>query len=274
MALGKIPTGLISYEQTYAELNLPIENKLTHMRQNYIEYKYNSFKSANDEYCQSHRVVPKDNPILRVKETYIDSNRIVKYFTCAGFPTLITLDYSSEEQKIFSLKNQSGDQIIKITDDESQSLFYLGGQLYLKIQKRLHSNENVYEYISYPIDIKLHFGKRTRHITRSRLFEGKYKIIQNKDGHYNYRDSNNQLIAYKDFQNTVNIKNLPNIVNALLMDLPKTKFVTSGSQNKEFLKELRNAQGYLLSNSNLEYVKNLIKTYIDEAQKGNILDNR
>ncbi len=78
------------------------------------------------------------------------------------------------------------------------------------------------------------------------------------------------------FQKAFHMEGLTYPVMSVLVELPTTDFVSSGSKSARMLEELRNAQTWLITGgaAQINLVKILIDDYIKAVDKGMISDNR
>lgn len=89
-----------------------------------------------------------------------------------------------------------------------------------------------------------------------------------------YYNNNRERTSMANFQGSFNLGGLDIIMDSMLAELPETKFVTTGTQDAKMLEELRTAQTFLISGTQLNLVRELVEKYIKAVEEGSIVDNR
>jgi hypothetical protein len=283
---GKIPRALLSMDKFIADIKLPLNNKMLQMEQNFIEKTSgNTTKFFSDRivHCQLGQTVAIGQTILKVTKQQVTNSKlkkdIISYYGCSGQESFkeITTGYFSGKTS-YELLGPNNISIFKSVREENSgrvlSLFFLNDQLIYKVIERKKTKYDEVLYKKYPFTLNMNYNGGNINFSSNEVFNGAYrlKIFSNK--RIEYLDDSSKLTSLVNFQRRIGFRGVNYFVDLALMDLPKTKFISSGSGNTKMLEELRNAQTFLISGSNIEYVKNLINKYIKEAGEGNIIDNR
>ena len=283
---GKIPKRLLSVDKIIGEIKMPLNNKLLQMQQNFIEdsapniTKYSSDKVST---CQLGHTVPAGQTILKITKQNSKNIKLEKdittYTGCSGLESLkeISIKYTSgnDSYEFFGPNNISIFKTIRILGKEqTTSQILLNDQMVFKIIERKKNGYEEVLYKKYPFTVALNYNGGDINFNSSQSFNGAYRLKIYPGKRIEYYDDSSRLISLSKFQKQIGFRGINYFIDLALNDLPKTKFINSGSSNTKLLEELRNAQTFLISGSNIDYVKNLINQYIKEAVEGNIIDNR
>ena len=267
------------------------------MNQNYVfDINKNSviYKSNSKVFCNTGNIVEKKEVILKVLISQNIKNKMVresrKYFGCSGFVSFTEIfkfkqsdnniqgdlqNYLTKKINFFEyqLVGPSNEIFVNFKlADKYQGLWFLSQRvLTIKQTKTKFFTSNKYSFFPYNLEFAIFNSKLkfSRSYFRDRFISGKKSHLR-----FEFFNSKSEPISFSSFQNKLQFNFVKDISKELLIDLPKTSFVSSGNQNVKLLNELRNAQAYLDSNTNIDFVRNLILQYIDAATKNRIIDNR
>jgi hypothetical protein len=283
---GKIPKRLLSVDKVIDEIKMPLNNKLLQMHQNFIEetapniIKYTSDKISK---CQLGQSVPVGENILKITKQRSKNTKLKKHITtytgCSGQESFkeISIKYTSgnDSYEFIGPDNTSIFKTIRLKDqNQTTSQIFMNDQMVFKIIERKRNGYDEVLYKKYPFTVSLNYNGGKINFNSVQSFNGAYRLKIYPGRRVEYFDDSSQLISLANFQKQIGFRGINYFIDLALKDLPKTKFINSGNGNTKLLEELRNAQTFLISGSNIDYVKNLINEYIKEAVEGNIIDNR
>lgn len=257
------------------------------MKQNFIEsdtgqvIKYHSNRSEN---CQLGEVLTPGRTILKIKkQSVIKANNyeknITRYYGCKQVESFreIRIKYENDDlsYEFFGPDNISLFRTIRKNEgDKRVSHFFLNDQVIYKVIERKREKYEEVLFKKYPFTVNLNYNGGRINFNSSQAFNSAYRLKIYPGRRIEYYDDESKLISFNKFQQNIGFRGVSYFVDLALRDLPKTKFISSGNRNTKMLEELRNAQTFLISGNNIDYVKNLINTYIKAADEGNIIDNR
>lgn len=283
-SLADVPAGILSIQKVYEDIKLPIDNKLLQMRQNFIETpRTNTFSYSSDKdiTCPNGENVSRGESLLRLVTQLEEQplKRTIKtYYGCSQEVAMREMLIESATEYRYELTGPQNIPIFSLskiqTSGESLSEILLNNQKIYRIQELKRAQYT--EYFYYQNAFKLNFSLNGYNLNFDRRLDNPGKFIMRvfPNGRVEYFDPHGDRISKATFVETFQFRGINYFLDALFQDLPETKFINSGSRNQKLIAELRNAQTFLLSNTNIEYVKNLINEYIKNAQEGELIDNR
>ena len=281
---AEIPQGLLSIERVLEEIKLPINNKILQMQQNFVETQNSSvqtFTSQEVVACQSGLTVQPGSPILRVvtESQVIPLNRVVKtYYGCNQSQSFREVQIDTPEEFRYQLLGPDNLAIFTLlklrSSTETRSEINLTNQRVYLIQERNLGGIEEYFYFRFPFQINYNQAGFRININDTNEVSGHYLVRRYTQGLLEIFSPQGERISKAEFIKNNGFRGVNFFVDSVLQDLPETKFISSGNQNQNLINELRNAQTFLLSNTNITYGRNLIYEYIKLAEDGELQDNR
>lgn len=283
-ALAQVPQGLLSVERLLEEIQLPINNKIIQMQQNFVETQNNTvrtFTSQETVSCQSGISVQPGGPILRIvtESQFLPFKREIKtYFGCNQSQSFreVLVDAPNEYRyQLLGPDNLPIFTLIKVfSGNEVRSELQLTDQRIYLIQQRNSGDLKEFFYFRYPFQINYNRAGFQINVNDNREISGHYLVRQFANGPLEIFSPQGARVSKAEFIRNNGFRGVSFFVDSILTDLPETKFISSGNQNQRLINELRNAQTFLLSNTNINFVRNLINEYIKLAEEGELQDNR
>lgn len=172
----------------------------------------------------------------------------------------------SESNPVFSIHGH-------LLEGGGSMSFSLSGDLFMRRTISESETGKVVRYYSSPFQFNLDRNGYRFNMSSSGAFEG---FLEARLGEANTQYFNNkrERISLAEFQQKFIFHGGKFIMDSLLAALPKTEFVATNMAGGKMLDELRNAQTFLISGTQLNLVRNLIEEYIKAVQKGAIVDRR
>jgi hypothetical protein len=303
-----LPKGFLSEVTLAEQFRLSIQNKLTQMRQNFVERSFSNgtrFYATNDITCPQGTKVQSRNDLLRMRVTQDVDEQLTEnifYYGCRGSLTmreqvvtsgkkltpasvpqllmgqLNTSLTADETSKDYRLLDGQGDQVFRILTRLVQGRlinhFYLNDQQYLRITRFKRSQYLEVRYEFFPIHFSMNRNGFEFSMSLPARFEGYYSARIYNNGVVHYYNEKRDPVSLATFQNSFKLEGFSFILDSMLIELPQTKFVTSGLRSGRMLEELRNAQTWLINGIQLNLVRNMVEEYIKAVQQGLIIDNR
>ena len=281
---AQVPDGLLSVEKIYEEIQLPINNKILQMQQNYVERSFDSttiYTSNEKVNCQTGATVQPGMPILRIvtdSQLLPYKKTIKSYYGCSqnlSFREVLIDSPDEYRYQLFGPKGESIFHLFTITTnfEKHSEILFTNEKIYL-IQQKENSGNQEFFYYKYPFQINFDVFGFNFNINDTRETNGSYFVRKLDNGIVEIFSPQRRRISKAEFIKNNSFRGVNFFVDAVLHDLPETKFISSGNRNQKLINELRNAQTFLLSNTNLNYVRNLINEYIKLAEDGDLQDNR
>lgn len=281
---AEIPQGLLSVDRILEEIQLPINNKILQMQQNFVETRSSSvqtFTSQDVVSCQSGLSVQPGSPILRVvtENQILPLKREVKtYYGCNQSQSFREIKIDTLEEFRYQLLGPDNLAIFTLlklkSPTEIRSEIYLTNQRVYLIQERSQGGTEEFFYFRFPFQVNYNQAGFRININDTNEVSGHYLVRQYSQGFLEIFSPQGERISKAEFIRNNGFRGVNFFIDSVLQDLPETKFISSGNQNQNLINELRNAQTFLLSNTNLNYVRNLINEYIKLAEDGELQDNR
>lgn len=170
-------------------------------------------------------------------------------------------------------------QIEKVGNNKYVNYSILGQKFLSMIYEYTPTATNVVvSYYGYSVNYVRKFWRRnsTMNITNftNKIFAKKSEMVV-------YLDGDGKAVSLTNFTNTFNdvilqgaLDMITSIIEYHTYYFPETEATKSGNQNQRFLEQLRGAQTRLLTNTEINLVKNLLQEFINAAELGQIVDNR
>lgn len=303
---GELPSEFFSISM-YSDYFRPnIENKVTQMGQNFVRVVTDSevyFTSNSETRCQNGKKVPARQKIMSlsfkkslVGDEYSES-RI--YRGCGGsiafqesvqasgankelhtkkeiFEGKMDLDSPEAlEALTYELQDGEGNLVFagyfKRIGQGTSTVFKLGNSKFASRTTNKTSAGKKVVLRAYPFSFHQH--RNGSEIEFNSNGDGILMALVT-DLNTIYYGDDRQRISMAEFQGNFNMGGLDVIMDSMLAELPETKFVTTGTQDAKMLEELRTAQTFLISGTQLNLVRELIEKYIKAVEEGSIVDNR
>jgi len=187
-----------------------------------------------------------------------------------------------EQSKDYKIKDGKGVQIFRIHQEKSRNgnrsttWFYIGLECILKIVQDDKSLFSILKYHFFSILLELDRNGFAFSMNIPSRHDGAYTVKVNENSFIEYFNDKSQRIPMAKFQEAFFMESLDFPVVSVLVELPKTGFISTGSESARMLEELRNAQAWLLigGETQINLVKLLVDEYIKAVDKGSISDNR
>ncbi len=315
-AYGKgLPSKAFKIDDIIKEFRGQLELKVSELQKNYITHKkgrFASFKSHEDSTCSWVKAAAGET--LSKIQMSIDSeeNRLTEsvfYTGCHNQLNLKELVVTTgtdlkpiserelfEGQRSFDLKKNEESRYYSLRAWDDQELFRLTlrrvgtgkvAEFFIREQRFMNMSLSVEEkttkvtYTFYPYSIKYERKHSSWNINRGRSTYS-LSAVKSPTREY-YLDSIFQEISGSTFQTYFSFSVLQNSIARVssfikwhLFIFPSTEFASGGVQSPRFLDELRLTFNRLLSNTDLNLVRNLIQSYIRLIEEGviKIIDNR
>jgi hypothetical protein len=190
----------------------------------------------------------------------------------------------NETYRYYKFSNVEGDEIFSVVMEKKETskqvnYFYLGQKfLSVNFDYQPDSTRAVFTYYGYS---GKYVRKHSTWTTRNEFTTFSNTIIAKKNQFVIYLGDAGNAISLSTFMNTFNstIIDRPAATLGYIFDyhtyyFPKTESTKTGNQSQRFIDELRVAQNRLLTNTEINLVKNLLKDFINAAELGQIIDNR
>jgi hypothetical protein len=271
-----------------------------------------TFLSSKDEFCPMGDMVKKGMPVSKIvvtgndlreqKLTFLQQQII--YYGCDGRPAfrenIITkgdgivaitpqdvlngniadklLMQPLDTEKSYELLDHEGKQVFRVNsvieDDIKVTWFYVENVMVRKLSVTNANDAKIVNYFLNDFKIKINrngynFNSTTR-ISGPRTFIGYFF----KDDRVDYRSVNGDRLSLVNMVNKTKLNGENFLMEMVLMKLPRTQFVSLSNRNRKFIQELRDIQGWLISNINITTIQAKIEEYIKAAQSGQIEDKR
>jgi len=285
VSLAEIPRNLLSAELFKRDIRLPIENKILQMDQNFIKEDFGrtiKYFSNKEVRCQNDKVIRAGQEIFKIiKQTFITMDRtkeVINYYGCSKtlfFREISTTSKNGSSYELIGANNLKVYRSLKKkTGNVTVTSLYIDNQDFIKITEKSHKNYKEVFYKRFPFFLYMKINGKPFIYNHEFENAGDYRLRIYPKNRIEYYDYSAKPISLGKFQETVQFRGAASFIGAIFLDLPETKYVNSGTNNAKLLGELRNAQTFLISNTNINFVKNLINEYIKEVEDGNIVDNR
>ena len=155
----------------------------------------------------------------------------------------------------------------------ASTVFSVATSRFLRSQITQVDGKRIVRYFSYPLEFFFSQNDYTLEAKGSAMFKNYVGAVLTSDNTW-YHGPSKERVSMAQFQGLFHFHWSAPMMEALLAYFPETKFVTSGMRNSKMLEELRNAQTFLISGTQLNLVRNLVEEYIKAVQEGAIVDNR
>ena len=282
--VAQVPEGLLSVEKIYEEIQLPIANKILQMQQNYVETQFDTvttYTSREAVSCQTGRTVQPGMPILRVvtESQLLPYRREVKsYSGCnqnLSFREELIDSPDEYRYQLFGPDNESIFNLftIKLPTEKHSEIHLTNERVYL-IQEKLNNGNKEFFYYKFPFRLNFDVNGFNINFNNTTERNGYYFVRERANGILEIFSPQGVRVSKAEFIRNNGFSGINFFIEAILKDLPETRFISSGNRNQKLINELRNAQTFLLSNTNINYVRNLINEYIKLAEDGDLQDNR
>lgn len=310
----QLPTSVLGVDDIISEFRTQFSTKLVDLGKNYIStFNKDSVYFTNSDVvvCNNIKNTPGERLggiSYMYKAGSSDLYEKVQYFGCNQETALIeevtTVGTNLAPQKFsdiikgkrsFDLKDNETSKIYKIKNELSEEIFtvYIEKKDNAKYVNYFFLGQKVlsmfYDYGANATSVVInYYGYSASYVRKfaSWSFDRGFTPFTNR-----VYAKKGELVQYLDKENTpISLSNFVNMFNSTIMNLtvaklsdiieyhtyffPMTEATKSGSQNQRFLEELRKAQTRLLTNSELNLVKNLLQEFINAAELGQITDNR
>ncbi len=284
-AYAEVPDNLLSSKKFRDEIQLSLKNKILQMNQNFVSTIYGQtarYTSPNSVRCKSQVTVSPNDTILEITKTSKNSESYVKeiknYIGCSKKISFREETFSNPERESYELTGPDNVRMFKylkiVKQNRTTTTFSIAGKDFARMVETQRDNYSTVHYHFTSRSVLLKVFNSMMSFNTSEKSTSHYWAKIYKTGFIEYYADDYQQISLATFLKNVNLEGINRIVGTLLYDLPETKFLKSGNSNAKLVNELRNAQTFLLSNTNIDYVKNLIDEYIKAAESGDISDNR
>lgn len=192
----------------------------------------------------------------------------------------------NETFKLYKVSNLEGDEIFKVMLEKSgnsrfESYFYLGQKfLTINFEFNTSSTKAIFTAYSYQATYKRKHGTWS---SRSNYSPYSFTVVVDKmaSDQVAYYDQNRNRISLSNFLSLFNmyildstLSNLQSIFDYHTYYFPSTEVTKSGAASQRLLEELRVNQSRLLTNTELNLVRNFIQDLINATESGFIQDNR
>jgi hypothetical protein len=192
----------------------------------------------------------------------------------------------NEQSRLYKVSNLEGEEIFKVFVEKKGNtkfaVFYYVGQKFLTINYEYNSSSTRAIFTAYSYNAS-YVRKHGRWNSRSTYAPVSFSAFVNKFSadQVVYLDANGARLSLSNFlgmfdnyvlQSTVS--NLQSIFDYHNYYFPSTEATKSGAASQRLLEELRVAQTRLLTNSEINLVKNFVQNLINAAEAGQLIDNR
>lgn len=251
---------------------------------------------------------------LRYNSTYNDDgkelNEKALYVGCSGEYAFvedvitrgtnlkpITFNDFIRGKRTFDLKDNENSRLYRVSNNENEEIFkviieklgngkiadfYYLGQKFLSINYNYSTSSTraIFTAYSYNATYVRKYGKWS---SRSNYSPVSFSVFVNQmskdqvqyyDGSLNLLSLNNFLGLMNDYLLNSTLSSLRSIFEYHTYYFPSTETTSSGAASQKLLEELRIAQSRLLTNTELNLVRNFIQELINATEAGQISDNR
>lgn len=192
----------------------------------------------------------------------------------------------NESFRLYRISNNENEEIFKVVIEKMGNGkiadFYYLGQKFLNINYSYNTSSTraIFTAYSYNATYLRKYGKWTSKSNYSPVTFSVFVNQMSKD-QVQYYDSSMNLLSLNNFLGLMNdyllnstLSNLRSIVEYHTYYFPNTETTSSGAASQKLLEELRIAQSRLLTNTELNLVRNFIQELINATELGQITDNR
>lgn len=281
---AQIPRGLTSVARIREEIRIPLDNKMIQMRQNFIETPRQGvliYSADKNIRCPNDNIVFRGEPLLRVvtnEEIHPIKRTIKTYYGCSKNIAYREITVETKSQFRYELLGPDNLSIFSLLRSDrgasAQSEIKLLGNIVYRIQEFSRQSYLEIFYFRYPFRVNFSLNGFDLNFNRNVDESGHYIVRVFPSKRVEFFNNKGERISKGNFNQTFQFRGISYFIDAILQDLPATKFLNAGDRNQKLIQELRNAQTFLLSGTNGGYVRNLINEYIKNAEAGELIDNR
>lgn len=253
------------------------------MQQNFIEQVRGSvttFTSDNPVRCELGDRVAAGDDILRVITRQEPGKKTLFYYGCRKQLSYREMFIGDQKSDFFryDLTGPDNKNIISLIKQKSPgvvtSLIMLNDQKVYQIQAFQRAGYKEIFYSKFPFVFAIKFNGFDIQEEVRETYSGQMRLRVYPNKRVEYFNHSGEFISRGKFLEKTSFNGLDFVVGTVLKDLPATKFLNAGNRNQKLIQELLSAQSFLSSNTNIEYVRDLINRYIKNAQDGELIDNR